>query len=103
MVKRKRQHLIKNNDWKIGNSRSMRLLTSGVFKKLWFWTFLVVRFNIDVERMTLKFEEQLDQRKGRSTQGTVHGLYGYPCNLSGYPRNHGLFRAEVVYSFKTAF
>lgn len=43
-LKIKKRRKVKKNDWKIGNSRSMRLLASGVFKKLWFWTFLVVRF-----------------------------------------------------------
>ena len=40
-IKIKKRRKIKGNDWMIGNSRFMRLLASGIFRKLWFWTFQV--------------------------------------------------------------
>ncbi|PRQ37300.1 putative leucine-rich repeat domain, L domain-containing protein [Rosa chinensis] len=42
-IKAKKRRRIKKSDWKIGNSRVMRLLAAGIFKKSWFWTFRVTR------------------------------------------------------------
>ena len=40
-IKIKKRRKIKSSDWMIDNSRFMRLLVSGIFRKLWFWTFQV--------------------------------------------------------------
>ncbi|PRQ44368.1 hypothetical protein RchiOBHm_Chr3g0478501 [Rosa chinensis] len=42
-IKVKKRCRIKKSDWKIGNSRVIRLLAAGIFKKIWFWTFRVSR------------------------------------------------------------
>ena len=55
-IKIKKRRKVKRNDWKIGNSRSMRLLASGISKKLWFWTFPMVHIKSEDLIFLSKFD-----------------------------------------------